>query len=445
MLESFNAYPELICLDATYKLLDLKLPVYLMLCEDSNGASEIVAVCLLVSEDIDNLKWMLEIFKERNDRCSDIRVIMADKDIKERHVVKEVFPTTSVLICLFHTFRTFRREITCEKMGITSGQRTTCLDTIQQMAYCSSQEQYDIVYSKFENNSPKKVVEYFNENWHNIKDEWVLGFKAASGSFLNMTNNRLESINGKLKQVINRHSSLEEFVVKFFIILTSLRTERDHRAALSCHKVKVNSFSQDSPEAKYSSLLTPYAFSFVLKQMKLAEKVKQIEDNGGAYTIATCDGVKVVSEQCCECIFCASMRLPCRHIFALRESLGLPIFDPSLCEKRWTSEYYKSTQRVFLDLSSSTPSVTTVSFSDCKKQRKLSQHEKFRKANMMTTELAAVVSESSHVHFHRRLNLVEELINYWKSGDEVALTEIDDGMYYVDVKSYYLSCRHVIV
>ncbi len=37
MLEAFRAYPELVCLDATYKLLDLRLPIYLLLVEDSNG------------------------------------------------------------------------------------------------------------------------------------------------------------------------------------------------------------------------------------------------------------------------------------------------------------------------------------------------------------------------------------------------------------------------
>ena len=67
----------------------------------------------------------------------------------------------------------------------------------------------------------------------------MLGLKAECGSFLNMTNNRLESINGKLKQVISHHSSLEEIIDKFFIILQSLRTERDHKAALTFHKAKV--------------------------------------------------------------------------------------------------------------------------------------------------------------------------------------------------------------
>ena len=34
MKEAFKAYPELVCFDATYKLLELGFPVYLMLCED---------------------------------------------------------------------------------------------------------------------------------------------------------------------------------------------------------------------------------------------------------------------------------------------------------------------------------------------------------------------------------------------------------------------------
>ena len=124
MVEVFQAYPELLCIDATYKLLNLGLPVYLFLCEDSNGQSEIVGVCLLASEDAVSMKWMLSAFQKHNVKWPDTRVIMADKDIKERDVIKEVFPDVAVLICLFHMLRTFRREITSDKMGITMGQRT---------------------------------------------------------------------------------------------------------------------------------------------------------------------------------------------------------------------------------------------------------------------------------------------------------------------------------
>ena len=50
MKQIFSAYPELICIDATCKLLELRFPVYIMLVEDGNGQSEIVAVFLLMEE-----------------------------------------------------------------------------------------------------------------------------------------------------------------------------------------------------------------------------------------------------------------------------------------------------------------------------------------------------------------------------------------------------------
>ena len=216
MLECFKAYPELLCIDATYKLLELGLPVYLMLVEDSNGQSEIVAVCMLVTEDRDSTCWMFEAFKKLNSQWSQVRVVMADKDIGERDVIKEQLPNAAVLICLFHTLRSLRREISCEKMGITSGQRSHCLEMLQKLAYATSPAQYGDLYTEFQGSAPQTVQDYFEENWHGIRDEWVLGMKSNCGNFLNFTNNRLESINGKLKQVTNRHSSLEEFLERFF-------------------------------------------------------------------------------------------------------------------------------------------------------------------------------------------------------------------------------------
>jgi len=45
---------------------------------------------------------------------------MADKDMAERNVLAEKIPNAVLLICLFHTLRTFRREITTDKMGINA-------------------------------------------------------------------------------------------------------------------------------------------------------------------------------------------------------------------------------------------------------------------------------------------------------------------------------------
>ena len=164
MISCFQAYPELLCVDATYNLLNLGLPTYLFLGEDSNGQSEIVAVSLLISEDAEGITWMLEAFKKFNVAWESTRVIIADKDIQERDVFKRCIPQAMILICLFHMLRSFRREITCEKMGITSGQRNLCLELIQKMAYSMSETDYNSIYEQLVSSVPKLILEYFNKN-----------------------------------------------------------------------------------------------------------------------------------------------------------------------------------------------------------------------------------------------------------------------------------------
>ncbi len=87
-------------------------------------------------------KWMINAFKKENPNWEKILIVMADKDIGERDVIKQ-FTKCITLICLFHTLRRFRREVSCEKMGITSGHRMLCLELIQKLAYAHSDEKYN--------------------------------------------------------------------------------------------------------------------------------------------------------------------------------------------------------------------------------------------------------------------------------------------------------------
>ena len=197
-------------------------------------------------------------------------------------------------------------------------------------------------------------------------------------------------------------------------------------------KVRVHPYEKGNPENEYSKLLTSYAFTFIIKQMKLVLKVQEIKEDGEQYFVESSEGKKVISLSSCSCIFQTSMRLPCRHMFALRAKQGKPLFDPSICDKRWTADYYRSSQRLFSTQSSE--SSLAVVCSSTKEKRKLSQHEKCRKGLLLTSELASVASVSSNIHFDRRMKLLRDLIDYWKCGTEVGLVEIDEG------NLWYKSC-----
>lgn len=90
----FDSYPEILFVDATYKLLELRFPVYILLVEDGNGQSEICAVFLLLDETEVSISSMVNVFKKHNSNWESVRVIMADKDMTEREVFAAAFPNS---------------------------------------------------------------------------------------------------------------------------------------------------------------------------------------------------------------------------------------------------------------------------------------------------------------------------------------------------------------
>lgn len=170
MCDTFSAYPEILFLDATYKLLELCFPVYIFVVEDANGEAEIVGMGALVHEDAESLGWLIESFKKRNPNVNKTRLVMADKDLNERDMLKELLPSAKILICLFHALKTFRREITMDVMKITSQMKDICLHFIQKMCYAKSPAEYNGIYSQFSNVAPASVRAYFDSNWHPIRE-----------------------------------------------------------------------------------------------------------------------------------------------------------------------------------------------------------------------------------------------------------------------------------
>ncbi|XP_031330058.1 uncharacterized protein LOC116161019 [Photinus pyralis] len=346
MKSTMNAFPEFLAVDATYKLLKIGLPVFLIIVEDGNCQTEIVGVCILASEGRQSFTWFLETFKSENPAWINVKCIMTDKDLHEREVIKNCFPNVNLIICVFHTLKIFYREISCQKMGITPSQRTLSLELIQKLVYAKTDDDYEKYMQGLKDSVPRTVYEYFMKNWHNTKDEWNLGKNYFKNSFLNNTNNRLESINAKLKSVINKNSPLEHFINSLFTIISSLETERDHKAVYGILKKPVDMFPEDSDERKYFKLLTREASKHVLREIRISEQIRSITVSAdGYYIITDSRGSTKTTVSSCNCVMYDAMILPCKHIFALRRHLHVELFDRMLVNHRWTMDYYKGKQR----------------------------------------------------------------------------------------------------
>ncbi len=80
MKSTFASYPEVLMVDATYKLNELRIPLYLMIVVDSNGQSEIVGAFLTAIETQEAITKMVQVFKSHNPNWSQTNVIISDKD-----------------------------------------------------------------------------------------------------------------------------------------------------------------------------------------------------------------------------------------------------------------------------------------------------------------------------------------------------------------------------
>ncbi|XP_065642085.1 uncharacterized protein LOC124814065 isoform X1 [Hydra vulgaris] len=173
MKRFFSLYPELILMDATYKLTNLRMPLYIMLAVGLNGESEIVTIFVTASEDSVTLSEVLETFKSRNEKWTKIVTIFTDKDMAERDSIRTIFPNAVFLLCLFHVLRAMSREVTVLKMGISESQQIYALKSLQKMAYASSEIDFEKQRDDFVAKMPQSVVRYFENNWNNCITEWV--------------------------------------------------------------------------------------------------------------------------------------------------------------------------------------------------------------------------------------------------------------------------------
>lgn len=180
------------------------MPLYILMVVDGSGESEIVGSFLVSDETRQTISTMIQTFKQSNPHWEQVQAIMSDKDFVERSVMREEFPKASLLICLFHVLRTFRREVTCERMGIRPAQRDLCLQILQKIVYSESPEEYGENVDMLRSTGIESVFKYFNDNWAPIKEEFVECFKGRNLTLGNRTNNRLESINEKIKSICSK-------------------------------------------------------------------------------------------------------------------------------------------------------------------------------------------------------------------------------------------------
>lgn len=77
MAELFKNYPEVVIFDATYRLNDRRMPLFVMMVIDGMGESELASLFIIESENKLSVGLMLEFFKESNANWEKIKVVIS--------------------------------------------------------------------------------------------------------------------------------------------------------------------------------------------------------------------------------------------------------------------------------------------------------------------------------------------------------------------------------
>lgn len=90
-----------------YKIHKAYINVYI-----NGNQGQWAALFLLAHVTSANISKMLLIFRQRNVISEATKVIFTDKDFSEREAIRQIFPHVNLLLCFFHTLKTFRSKMT---------------------------------------------------------------------------------------------------------------------------------------------------------------------------------------------------------------------------------------------------------------------------------------------------------------------------------------------
>jgi hypothetical protein len=185
-----------------------------MVAMDQFGHGQPVQYSLLETNADWHMAKSLDHFKRANEHWRFVRIVIVDKDLREVEVVRQKLPEARILYCHFHVIKWLQETIRkSSKYGPYEATVLTQLKhTITNMTYARTEADYVAHRAEFKNLSLRggrsELWEYFEKNWDECKDMWVMAFRVDLPHFNNHTNNRVESLFGKVKQHLKGHLSM---------------------------------------------------------------------------------------------------------------------------------------------------------------------------------------------------------------------------------------------
>ena len=327
------------------------------------------------------------------------------------------------------------REVTETKLHIARNEAFACKNTLQEMVYAKTQDEYNVAYKNLKDSGVTAAIVYFDTNWHHIREQWADCFKLSSFNLGQRTNNRLESLNQKLKAVIAKFSGVTEFFQNLMKVLNSIYTDHRHESLKLIQKRSVRVYPL-KVVSLLADVLTPYAMELVEKQATLSPRTTiaaWVSETSA--TFATHTGMLVAESDKCRCHFFMSMRLPCRHMIRLWQEKGMEDINASQYDKRWTKAHFLKFHEDLTSIdahgpqtSSSSASVTIMQ-QQANPVKSYTSQEMYRKSMDWGKRIAGICAQMSQENFTHVLENFHDLYDILSRSKQALILELqEDGM-----------------
>ncbi|ETL46993.1 hypothetical protein L916_03221, partial [Phytophthora nicotianae] len=327
MKRLFRSFPEVVLVDATHDTNANRYKLFSFAVHDVFGKGQYVFHSLIETEEIPNLRMAVESFKKYNPSWKDIRVVMTDKAMHEKTVLRESIPQAPQLLCQWHVITWLKKQA----VRLAPKNKDKLKGLVKALVYSRNSQEYEanktaILQSLGGGGGDKEhpMYKFLMDNWDNSQDEWVSYRRGNVVHLDNNTNNRLESKWGKIKQVLEKHFTLDDTISTPIMIqgiaedeYVSQYHEVGSRPVRKGVTEELRSFGRYISEYAFGLLANQYATavgSTADYEIDLRAPGKAALTRPGTDTTYMID----TSASVCDCDFMQTRLLPCRHVMYFR-------------------------------------------------------------------------------------------------------------------------------
>ena len=138
--------------------------------------------------------------------------------------------------------------------------------------------------------------------------------------------------------------SLSDMFEKVLLFCRTNAEEYTHKVFTEEFSTRTTANDSIADVSIINATCTAYSAEKIVEQLKLSRSVMYTVSSGDS------DGVFIavyksrehhvsLIANSCSCVFSTVMRLPCWHIFAVRASQNLPVFEVQLVARRWHKDF----------------------------------------------------------------------------------------------------------